>query len=106
MTTREILAREREQKADKREQRRRRREEKRAAAVASAKTATFRRRVLRLPDVEVMTGLKHSAIYEGVGDGTFPAPIPLGARAVGWIEDEIETWLDQRIAEREARRAV
>ncbi len=45
---------------------------------------------LRLPEVLIRTGKKRSTIYQGVKDGTFPTPIKLGPRAVGWIESEIE----------------
>jgi prophage regulatory protein len=61
------------------------------------------RRVLRLSEVERATGRKHSAIYGGIAAGTFPAPIPLGPRAVGWLEDEIAEWQERQIAERNAR---
>jgi prophage regulatory protein len=61
------------------------------------------RRIIRLPLVEAVTGKKRSAIYEGVADGTFPAPVPLGPRAVGWLEDEIADWQEQCIALREER---
>jgi len=30
----------------------------------------------------------------------FPPQIPLGARAVGWLESEIIEWLQERIQER------
>ncbi len=45
---------------------------------------------LKLPEVRSRTGKSRSAIYQGVKDGTFPKPIKLGPRAVGWIESEIE----------------
>ena len=32
---------------------------------------------------------------------TFPKPIPLGEKAVGWLEDEIIQWQKDRIAERD-----
>src|SRR5262249_27040640 len=63
------------------------------------------RRILRLPDVEARVGLKQTAIYDGVTKGTFPKPVPLGKRAVGWLEHEIDAWLDARIAERDAESA-
>ena len=50
---------------------------------------------LRLPEVEARTGKSRSSIYQGVSDGTFPKQIKLGgprARAVGWIEIEIEAF--------------
>lgn len=53
--------------------------------------------VLRLPTVKARTGLSRSTIYLRVSKGTFPLPINLGGRAVGWLESEIESWLSNRI---------
>ncbi len=54
--------------------------------------------ILRLPEVKKRTGLSRSTIYARISRGTFPqAGECLGARAVGWIEAEIEEWLEQRI---------
>jgi hypothetical protein len=39
-------------------------------------------------------------------DSTFPAPVPLGPRAVGWLETEIMEWQERRIAERGKRAAA
>jgi prophage regulatory protein len=61
------------------------------------------RRILRLPEVLTVTGKKRSAIYESVANGTFPAPVPLGPRAVGWLENELIDWQQEQIAARAAR---
>lgn len=68
------------------------------------------KRIIRRHAVEDRTGLKHSAIYDRLNpkskyfDPTFPKPVPLGAgRAVGWLEHEIEAWIDSRIQQRESR---
>jgi prophage regulatory protein len=53
--------------------------------------------ILRLPAVRARTGLSRSGVYDRVVKGTFPAPVSLGARAVGWIEAEIDHWIEQRI---------
>ena len=53
--------------------------------------------ILRLPTIKDRTGLSRSTIYLRISEGTFPKPISLGSRAVGWIESEINEWLDQRI---------
>ena len=53
--------------------------------------------ILRRPQVEARTGLSRSTIYARIQDGTFPRPILLGSRAVGWLEHEIDDWLDQRL---------
>ncbi|MFH0781320.1 MAG: AlpA family transcriptional regulator [Pseudomonadota bacterium] len=49
--------------------------------------------ILRLKQVQGRTGLSRSTIYDRMGKGTFPYSISLGARAVGWLESEINAWL-------------
>jgi prophage regulatory protein len=61
------------------------------------------RRILRLPEVDAITGKKESSIYEDITAGTFPAPVPIGPRAVGWLEDELIDWQQAQIAARAAR---
>ena len=53
--------------------------------------------ILRLPAVKARTGLSRSTIYLRISEGRFPAPVSLGGRAVGWIEAEIQGWLEDRI---------
>jgi prophage regulatory protein len=64
------------------------------------------RTIIRFPLVEARTGLKRSSIYAGVAEGTFPAQIPLGGRAVGWDEDEVNAWIEQRAAEAQAHASM
>ena len=33
-----------------------------------------------------------------MAEGKFPKPVKLGARAVGWVESEVTTWLESRKA--------
>ena len=54
-------------------------------------------RILRRPAVEARTGLSRSTIYLKVAHGLFPRPIPLGLRAVGWIEAEVNAWIQQQV---------
>ncbi len=54
--------------------------------------------ILRLPAVKSSTGLSRSTIYLWVSEGSFPRPASLGGRAVGWLEAEIQEWLERRIA--------
>ena len=54
--------------------------------------------ILRLPAVKNRTGLSRSTIYLRISQGKFPKPVSLGGRAVGWIEVEIEDWLNQQIS--------
>jgi prophage regulatory protein len=55
--------------------------------------------VLRLPLVKGRTGLSRSTIYLRVAEGSFPKPVSIGIRAVGWLESEIESWLSSRVEE-------
>jgi prophage regulatory protein len=54
-------------------------------------------RLLRLPEVESMVGLRKSSIYEGIKAGTFPAPVKLSRRAVCWPASAIDAWIADRI---------
>ena len=48
------------------------------------------KKVLRLEAVKAKVPYSTSTIYEKMAAGEFPKPIRLGARAVGWIEEEID----------------
>lgn len=53
--------------------------------------------ILRLPEVKMRVGLSRSAIYLAVSRKEFPRPVQLGARAVGWLESEVEDWIRERV---------
>ena len=55
-------------------------------------------RFLRLPEVQHQVGLGRSAIYSRIKDGTFPAPVKLGARVAAWSAAAIDAWITQQIA--------
>ena len=58
-------------------------------------------RIMRLKEVMDTTGVGRSYIYKLIADGVFPKPVPLGARATGWVSDEVESWILERIGERD-----
>ena len=60
------------------------------------------RRFLRLPEVIHTSGYGRTAIYEKIKTGEFPKPYPLGARAVGWLVDDVDAWIESRIQARKA----
>ena len=77
-----------------------RRKRNMAAQIQSALT------ILRRKQVEARTGLSRSSIYArlrhnpkrpGDYDPSFPKPISVGAKAVGWIEAEIDAWLTAQV---------
>ncbi len=52
--------------------------------------------IKRLPAVKEFTGLGKTSIYDGVATGTFPAPVKISVRAVGWLESDLIAWLETR----------
>jgi len=50
-----------------------------------------------------LTGYRRTSIFDKVAEGSFPAPVKLGPRAVAWVSEEIESWMDARIAERDSK---
>jgi prophage regulatory protein len=40
-----------------------------------------------------------------MAEGTFPKPVKLGPKAVGWVEEEIDAWIRARMAERDGKAA-
>ena len=51
------------------------------------------RRIVRRDEVSKLTGLARATIYKKVKESSFPAPVRLGARSVGWRLTDIDTWL-------------
>lgn len=56
------------------------------------------KKFIRLPEVKNKTGLSRSSIYLRMSNSEFPQSISLGSRAVGWLNADIDQWLDERIA--------
>jgi prophage regulatory protein len=63
-------------------------------------------KVEKLPKVIERTGLKKSSIYSKIKEGLFPAPILLGKRSVGWIEEEVSNWIENRIQQSREQNTV
>ena len=55
--------------------------------------------VLRIFEVSDRTGLPRSSIYAKIQAGDFPRPIKLGPRSVGWLEADINSWLDGKVSQ-------
>jgi len=53
--------------------------------------------IMRLPEVRRTTGLSRSTLYMRIAEGKFPRPINLGGRAVGWLQSEVEAWLERQV---------
>lgn len=55
------------------------------------------RQFLRMKKLTQLVGYSRASIYAKVKAGEFPKPYPLGARAVAWLSDDINVWMDSRI---------
>lgn len=58
------------------------------------------RRILKRREVEAVTGLARATIYAYMQEGKFPQAVKLGASAVGWVEDEVQAWIKDRMNNR------
>ena len=77
------------------------------------KKHTPQKRFIRLPEVLSRTGYGRTSIYRKMEEGTFPRSVKLGgpledhnafdSRAIAWIEDEVDQWVDARIDERDMK---
>ena len=57
------------------------------------------KKILRLKEVKTRTGLGRSTIYLRIAQGSFPRSIALGERAVGWLESDLDEWINERITQ-------
>lgn len=65
--------------------------------------AAVSRRLIRIQTVINLTGMSRSTIWRKVKAKTLPQPVRLGDSSAAWLLDEIESWIDERVAERDAR---
>jgi|SRR6188768_4218966 len=63
-------------------------------------TARTSDRLLRLPDVQRLTGLGRSAIYKQMELGVFPRSVKASSRAATWSEAAVQAWIADRLAGR------
>jgi len=69
-------------------------------------------RLIRLNEVLSRTGYGRTSIYRKMAEGTFPKclklsgplkdPSKFDSRAIAWIEEEVEKWVEDRIEERDS----
>ena len=66
--------------------------------------------LIRLSEVMSRTGYGRTSIYRKMEDGSFPKSLKLGgppkdpnvfdSRAIAWIENEVDQWIESRIEDR------
>lgn len=62
-------------------------------------------RILRFPDVVRKTGISRTGIYERIRASEFPEPVPLGERTIGFVEQEVDSYLRTLLNRRQKARA-
>lgn len=71
--------------------------------VSDAGKPVPRDRLIRLEEVEQLTGLKKSTIYRMVKTKEFPPSVRISGRATAWSENHVRQWVQSKIAEAVAR---
>ena len=61
---------------------------------------------LREPQVLERLPFSKPTLHRKVRNGTFPAPVKIGARAIAWLAEEIDAWERKNIEARDARLAA
>ena len=56
-------------------------------------------KLLRLPEVLTRVGYRRSKIYQLIREKRFPQPVELGPRARGFLESEVNAWIQERVQE-------
>lgn len=61
-------------------------------------------RILRFPELKSLKGIAYSRVHLDrlEKQGAFPKKIHLGPAMVGWVESEVDAWLAERVARRDA----
>jgi prophage regulatory protein len=62
-------------------------------------------KLLKMPEVRTITGLSKSHLYALAQNGEFPKPVKLSERSSAWVESEVDSWIEERIAQRDQEAA-
>jgi prophage regulatory protein len=61
-------------------------------------------RLIRIKQIQHKTSLSRSHLYHLASVGKFPQSVSLvpGGSSRAWVQEEVDAWIEQRIAERNA----
>ena len=59
---------------------------------------------IKLQQVIIITALSRPTIYRFMKEGKFPKQVKLGERSVGWLQEEVAQWMQDRISTRDCKR--
>ena len=60
------------------------------------------KKIVKINDVRHQTHLSVASIYRLAKQGDFPKPIKLGVKASGWLQSEIDDWIQSRLNARDS----
>lgn len=60
------------------------------------------KRLSRLPALLARVPLSRSQLYAEMSAGRFPRPVKISDRINAWDDDEVDAWIAERLAKREA----
>jgi prophage regulatory protein len=62
--------------------------------------------ILNVNQVSKKTSLGRSSVYAYTAAGKFPASVRIGVGKVGWVEAEVEAWLQARVEARDVQKVT
>lgn len=63
-------------------------------------------RFIRLAEVLATCGKSRSSIYEGVKEGTFPAPVKFQGCSSAWLKSEVLQWMQACVTARRSASGI
>ncbi|MBG6246587.1 DNA-binding protein [Candidatus Symbiopectobacterium sp. 'North America'] len=57
------------------------------------------KRLIRVPEVLRRVGFSRTKMYDLIKEGRFPDKVKIGLRSVAFVENEIDAWIDNAIAQ-------
>ena len=61
------------------------------------------KKIVKINAVKQQTHLSVASIYRLAKQGDFPKPIKLGVKASGWLQSEIDDWIQSRLNDRDSK---
>ena len=58
-------------------------------------------KIIPINEVSKQTGISRRSIYNLLSNGLFPTPVQLTSRRVGWVQSEVDAWIEAKISQRD-----
>ena len=74
--------------------------------LGTAQRSADRRLLISKAQVLAQIPISVATMWREIAASRFPKPVKVGARRIAFFQDEIDAWLAQRVAERDAKAAA